>query len=138
MLNAQKLHCWGSDKDIIFAPTILTLLLLWRYPSLSTQTFRIKSDPKSTMLNALCSQKSSISKMTELHCSLKLSPPSPRSVLILFLHLQFAQSFVLLFSSRQLMSSPRTRALHVYVSGCVCIFFYICIYVIYTYMCVSV
>lgn len=36
-----------------FAPTILPLLLLWCYPSLSTQTFRIKSDPKATMLSAL-------------------------------------------------------------------------------------
>lgn len=53
VLNAQKLHCWGSDKDMIFAPTILTLLLLWCYLSLSTQTFRIKSDPKAAMPSAL-------------------------------------------------------------------------------------
>jgi len=72
VLNAQNLHCWGSDKDMIFAPTIITLLLLWCYPSLSTQTFRIKSYPKATIL---CSQKSSISKTTKLHCALEVSPP---------------------------------------------------------------
>lgn len=53
MLGAHTSQCWGSDKDMIFAPATLTLLVWWCYPpSLSTQTFRIKSDPKTATLSA--------------------------------------------------------------------------------------
>lgn len=72
VLNAQKLHCWGSEKDVIVAPAIPTLLLWRSYPSLSTRTFRIQSDPSAAMFSALRNQPLD-STMTELHWSLSPS-----------------------------------------------------------------
>lgn len=129
VLNAQKLQCWGSDKDTIFAPTILTLLLLWCYPSLSTQTFRRKPDSKATTLSAL--RNPPFPKW--LSCIAHWNYfPFQKSVLIPFPHLPFAQSSVLLFSDSWWAWHIQEHFAYMFVGVYVYIFIYA--YIIYIHI----
>lgn len=117
VLGAHTSQCWGSDKDMIFASATLTLLLWWCYPpSLSTQTFRIKSDPKAIMF----SDPRNPQFPTRLS-SLKVSVPSRDPCGCPLLSPQFAQSWALLFPSRQLMSWAVEEHCGVYVFICTCV-----------------
>lgn len=88
VLDAHTSQCWGSDKDMIFASATLTLLLWWCYPpSLSTQTFRTKSDPK-----AITFSDPRNPPFPKRLSSLKLSVPSRDPCGCPFLSPQFAQS----------------------------------------------